>query len=275
MIANLADTPYCARLPRSGAHPSTCSNMPVTERPPLRDRRLQLRAGQVDVWALDMACVKEQELHDHLPILDFIELGRLDRLRTAMQCMQFVAGRVLLRRALSRYTQVRPHAWSFDAAATGRPFVAAPAEGAHLFYSLSHSEGLIALAVSLRPQIGIDVEPTARALPLDHLEHLLFSPAGARLAQDPGNRTPREAFIAHRCLQGALLKARGAGFEELLGSFEFDIKGSEATLRCHPELDPSPDSWWLRFLDISEPHTVAVAARDHHAVRIFRSAGFP
>ena len=56
-------------------------------------------------------------------------------------------GRALVRTVLSRYVAVRPEAWEFSYNPHGKPSVAGPGEPG-LEFNLSHTEGVVVLAVS-------------------------------------------------------------------------------------------------------------------------------
>jgi phosphopantetheinyl transferase len=83
----------------------------------------------------------------------FSHMGR----RTA-----FIASRALLREAMSEATGgvVPAAAWSFEAGALGKPIVSGPA-GLNLRFSLSYTETMVAIAVSQKFELGVDIETVA------------------------------------------------------------------------------------------------------------------
>jgi 4'-phosphopantetheinyl transferase len=71
----------------------------------------------------------------------------------------YVASRGLLRGALTAASKgvVPPSAWEFGMGAYGKPYVIAP-EGAQMRFSLSYTATLIAVAVSQKYELGVDIE---------------------------------------------------------------------------------------------------------------------
>src|SRR3982074_2092968 len=62
---------------------------------------------------------------------------------------QYIFAHGLLRLALSSFVpQIEPSDWSFVTNRYGRPFIAAPAIARTIYFSLSHTEGCVACAVS-------------------------------------------------------------------------------------------------------------------------------
>jgi phosphopantetheinyl transferase len=87
------------------------------------------------------------------------EAARAEEIGHANRRSAYVASRGLLRATLTAFADgvIPPAAWSFSTGAHGKPFVAAP-EGAGLRFSLSYTSTLIAIAVSRRFELGVDVE---------------------------------------------------------------------------------------------------------------------
>src|SRR3954470_7709872 len=70
---------------------------------------------------------------------------------------EYLITRALCRTVLSRYADVAPTDWQFQANQWGRPEIALPAAG-HLCFNLSNTRGLVVCAVALEGDIGVDVE---------------------------------------------------------------------------------------------------------------------
>src|SRR5262249_29379167 len=127
---------------------------------------------------------------------------------TQHQCL---VTRALVRTTLSRYAEVAPASWRFDANEYGRPALARGQCGLDLRFNLSHAHGLVACAVALGRAVGIDVEWNRR--PPSMLEDVdqFFSPTelGDLAALPPAARVER--FFQVWTLKESYIKAHGKG----------------------------------------------------------------
>src|SRR5262245_37667944 len=117
----------------------------------------------IHVWHVSPDKVPPGALHKHC--LDWLtppEKARRSRLRTERLRHEFLVTRVLCRVVLSHYAPVAPPAWRFRAGTRGKPAIARPSRFASLRFNLTHTEGLIACAVTRAGEVGIDAEDISR-----------------------------------------------------------------------------------------------------------------
>jgi 4'-phosphopantetheinyl transferase len=166
----------------------------------------------------------------------------------------------LLRFALSNWAPVvAPADWSFVVDRHGRPFVAAPDIAKPVYFSLSHTEGCVACAISRVETVGLDVErmedrgslwETARhAFAADEIATL------RRLA--PGEFFDR--FFDYWTLKEAYLKARGLGLSLPLDQFAIRLSGDQIAISFTGEIDDDPGRWHFTSRSPSPEHRLAVA----------------
>lgn len=171
----------------------------------------------VDVWIEDPARLW-RELAGNLGVLDEDERRRHDALRFEADRVLFGSAHVFLRHVLSRYAPDRPPAnWRFDLEAHGRPRVrAAQASGSArgLRFSLSHTEGLVAVAVARDCEVGVDVERIHRPVDLPLIAPSLLSGSERRWFAALSPEQQRTVFFNMWTLKEAVLKARGVGIAE-------------------------------------------------------------
>lgn len=137
------------------------------------------------------------------------EQARAARLRTPQARAQFVAGRAVLRAALTRHGGGAPADWRFRADALGR--LRLDAADQPFVFSLSHMPGLVACALARQGEIGVDVEAIDAPGDLLAMARVAFgAPEVAALARLDG-AARREAFLATWTLKEAYVKARGLG----------------------------------------------------------------
>lgn len=220
--------------------------------------------GDGDVWLVDTSSLEDRWLDDYLQLIDDEERTRWSRFRDVDAQRQFLIGRALLRTSLSRYTDVHPTAWRFNADRFGKPSIAAPSRGVGIAFNLSHTRGLVACAVALgsSARIGVDVERADRVVDHAALAGRVLTPVEA----DDVHRAPEglhgERFLAYWTLKEAYLKARGLGLSLPLDSFSFELSSVHPRITFGPSCPDDPDRWAFRRFAPTAAHLLAVAWRD-------------
>lgn len=98
-------------------------------------------------------------MDDLFALLSDAERERAAGISHTIRRNAYAASRALLRATLTAASKgvVPPSAWEFGAGPHGKPYVTAP-EGMTLHFSLSYTTTLIAIAVSPRLELGVDIE---------------------------------------------------------------------------------------------------------------------
>jgi 4'-phosphopantetheinyl transferase len=124
-----------------------------------------------------------------------------------------------LRARLSRRaTGIAPAKWRFGATAHGKPFLLSPLTGIN--FSLSHTRGMVALAIATGRDVGVDVESFLKPRDALKVAERFFAPEEAALIRsesDPVSQS--EVFFAIWTLKEAVVKADGRGLARGLDSF--------------------------------------------------------
>ncbi|QLQ31751.1 MAG: hypothetical protein HZT40_09270 [Candidatus Thiothrix singaporensis] len=113
-------------------------------------------------------------------VLDATERSRAAAFRFEPDRNLYVAAHVFLRHTLSRHAPIAPAEWRFSANAYGKPFITNPGHTS-LQFNLSHTDGLIACAISQGQAVGVDVE---QCKPMPDLDNLCRYALSAREAED-------------------------------------------------------------------------------------------
>lgn len=141
------------------------------------------------------------------------ERARCDRILRDAPRDEARVSRALCRTVLGRLLGVPPGAIALTVGPHGRPHMAdAPARP--LDFNVSHSEGLVACAVS-GSTLGVDVEDTTRLVELDPVAAISFSRDELVGYRALSGDARRERFFALWTAKEAYLKARGVGLGEL------------------------------------------------------------
>jgi 4'-phosphopantetheinyl transferase len=182
------------------------------------------------------------------------------RFTSDRRAREYVFAHALVRAALSRLApEVAPAAWRFARSRNGRPFISYP-RSEPLHFSLSHTDGFVACAVSCCERVGIDVEATDRPASYLEIARTFFSPSElADLTSLPPARQ-KDRFFDYWTLKEAYAKARGMGFQLPLDAFAFHV-GPEGKLGISfsRDLRDDPESWCFSQVSPTPRHRLAVA----------------
>jgi 4'-phosphopantetheinyl transferase len=175
---------------------------------------------------------------------------------------RFVIGRALARTMLSELGQAPPHAWPFVIDEHGRPELAErPAGAPDLRFNLTHTEGLVACAVTIGREVGIDVECIGRRMTHDVPERFFSPREVADLRALPADDQDT-VFFDYWTLKEAYIKARGLGLALPLRQFTFiRTPGRGPTIAFAPDLHDDPASWQFAQFWPTPDHRMAVAVR--------------
>jgi 4'-phosphopantetheinyl transferase len=173
----------------------------------------------------------------------------------------FLLGKALSRTLLGRYFDVPATEWRFVSTALGKPHIDWPESTRSLQFSLSHTEGLVACAVTWQRAVGIDVEHTGRVLEWDLVAHQFAPEEYQQLMRRPQHKR-QEAFFALWTLKEAYAKACGLGLSRGLNGCRFELAEDCSVRSAYPDRG---NATWTFFCPIlSREHRVAVAA-EHSA----------
>ncbi|MEX6507230.1 4'-phosphopantetheinyl transferase superfamily protein [Jiella sp. M17.18] len=207
------------------------------------------RSGEITVWLTDLDAVDAAAATAYERMLDADERRRFERYKVEGARREYLVGRALVRTTLSRIADVAPADWRFAANRYGRPAIAP--EQAHLapglVFNLSHTRGLVALAVGRSCDLGIDVEMIARESAIHDLAGRYFAPSEAAYAWAAEGAELTERFFAFWTLKEAYIKARGMGLALPLDGFAYDIRGEGPPTIAFTDACPDNPARW-RFL---------------------------
>jgi len=216
---------------------------------------------RVDVWT---ATTEEagRHLQEYRTLLTADETARAERFWRDADRARFVIARALVRTMLSRYVSVPPHGWRLRIEAHGRPEIDnLPPSAPDLRFNLSHTEGLVACAVTVGRDVGIDVEWVQRTLTHDVADRFFSEQESADLRALPKDEQPM-VFFDYWTLKEAYIKARGLGLALPLGQFTFHRPPGKAPhISFAPELHDDPSSWQFAQFWPTRDHRMAVAVR--------------
>jgi 4'-phosphopantetheinyl transferase len=210
------------------------------------NRIIPLTPAEIHLWLAFYDEITEQRLHSaYRELLNPAEKEQESRFYFARDRRRYLVTRALARTVLSRYTPLHPKEWVFSANAYGRPeIVNAQARDAGLSFNISHTHSLIALVVTKRRALGVDVENfRAREVSLDIADRFFAPQEVAALAATPPQRQ-QYRFFEYWTFKEAYIKARGMGLSLPLDKFSFHYPDDHAVeIAIHPELADDSSRW--------------------------------
>lgn len=161
-------------------------------------------------------------------ILTAGEKAAFSRITSPRRRVSYIAGRVLIRAALSCYSGVSARNITPEYAAGGKPS-ARGAGGAA--FSLAHTDGLAALALRRGGAVGVDAEPAQRRMPLRLPEsRYLHSLERNILTELSCQKEQARVFTRIWIAKEALLKMTGDGLAYGAGRFAALPDGRNGTI---------------------------------------------
>jgi 4'-phosphopantetheinyl transferase len=221
--------------------------------------RRELAVGQVDVWLAAPDRISADELRGYERLMSADEHARWTRFVVPKPRLQHLVARALLRTTLSRYVDVAPAQWQFDTNGYGRPHVAAPTLACDLRFNISHTDGLVAVAVTNGREIGVDVENVTRSRDISQLAASVFAPAELATLKQTAEPDRPDVFFAFWTLKEAYIKARGMGLALKLDGFAFDLSGAHPRVSFNDRCPDDPSRWQFRRYLPTATHALAVA----------------
>jgi 4'-phosphopantetheinyl transferase len=205
----------------------------------------------LDVWFWE---VQDGDSAKLWPLLTDDEKARAGRFFRKVDRERWVAARGRLRQLLGDFMGADPAGIVFEAGANGRPFVASNAAPS---FNLSHTDRFVALAISPKAEVGLDIE-AVRPIADDEIAWALSPSERKQLAQVP-DAARLQSFFRFWTLKESFMKGTGLGASLPLHDFDFALEGSRL-LRVAG--NPDATVQWRFAEAVPTPGTrLAVAAR--------------
>lgn len=238
----------------------------------LHQATLPLSVIQTDVWITHLDEADSPALlARYRALMSSDELARADRFLVEHARTQHIVTRALVRTVLSHYEPTSAQDWRFELNSHGRPSIA-PNDGASppsLRFNLSHTDKLVACAVTRDAEIGVDVEAVdRRVLHRSEIAERHFASDEVRELLALPQALQAERFFEYWTLKEAYIKARGKGLAIPLGGFAYRLQhpGSVA-LSTAPALDDDAARWALWLYRPSSRHMLALC-REHRGLNL-------
>src|SRR5262245_53272653 len=216
---------------------------------------------------LSLLCVRcrpttaltDEDSANDVRLLDAQERETCQRFLAREDRRDYAAAHALLRRTLtSLQPSHQPHEWRFARNAHGKPRLSPEnVKGRPLRFSLTHTRGYVACAVSPVAEVGIDAECRSHINDLDMLMAGICA-AEEQAQVDAVPASARAALFLDFCaLKEAYAKACGTGIAMKLADIAFDLRAPATILAA---FEPAVmGAWWFGLFRPSLESRIALA----------------
>jgi 4'-phosphopantetheinyl transferase len=222
---------------------------------------LALSSDRVDIWLLftDSVAAASELTVCYQNLLTVQETEKAARFYFAKDAHSYLLTRALVRTTMSRYVPIAAADWRFEPDRHGRPMIVNRHEQLrHLSFNISHTDGLIILAVTSGNAIGVDTECTRRQIPLEVADSC-FSPREIAVLGKMPQSMRHRGCLELWTFKESYVKARGMGLSIPLDKFSFDPGASDdGAVHFEDAFDDSPSRWAFYQFRPSEDHTAAL-----------------
>jgi 4'-phosphopantetheinyl transferase len=230
---------------------------------PSSSQKLVASSHNIDVWLAFYNEISDSRLHaEYRKLLTDEERGKEFRFYFPDDQRRYLVTRAMVRTILSRYLPVAATDWRFSNNPYGRPEIANIArEDCGLYFNISHTRGLIALAVTQHRELGVDVENVrTRDVSIEIADRFFARAEVAELAAVLPERQ-QDRFFEYWTFKESYIKARGMGLSIPLGQFSFHYPHERAVhIEIQPELGDDANRWSFWQYRPTPEHLLAVCA---------------
>jgi 4'-phosphopantetheinyl transferase len=219
---------------------------------------------QIDLWlARPEAANDSYLLSQYKELMTEEERARASQFHLSRDCDRYIVTRALVRTTLSRYASVHPSEWIFTPNIYGRPQVAVKDTLARrIAFNVSHTMGLVVLAVRWERSVGVDVENAhGRNGAWEDLGYQFFAPLEREALKAVPADSRSKRFFEYWTLKESYVKARGYGLSLPLDSFSMIFSGQGSIkLLIDPLNNDDVSHWYLWQCWPTQEHVIALCA---------------
>lgn len=228
---------------------------------------MNLGGDEIHLWMSFERPADEPALTRLTSILQPGECARLDAAHSAETRMRMLAARAMQRTVLASYAaDIEPASLRFVNGEFGKPALAPEFDSLGLHFNVTHTEGLVAIAVSRHRDIGLDAENVNARTTALRLARRYFTAEEARnLEALPLARQPLR-FYSLWTLKESWMKATGRGVGAGLDNASFSLDDEHQVQGLSFAAYDASD-WRFWQYTPSKEHVMALALRAPGATR--------
>ena len=219
----------------------------------------ELSESTVDIWSFPTKASRHVvATFERLLVPE--ERDRAVRFRFHHRYSSFVIARGALRHLLGHYLNCNPAKVSLVYGLKGKPVVEPPSS---LQFNMTHSSDLAVIALTLRREIGVDVEQIRPLPDMQQIAKNFFCPEEASEVMSFPKTERERAFFLCWTRKEAYIKAIGDGLSAPLGSFRVTMHPDRPARFLHVQHNETEaKAWTLHDLQVAVGYAAALAYRD-------------
>ncbi|ROT45757.1 4'-phosphopantetheinyl transferase superfamily protein [Pusillimonas sp. NJUB218] len=202
-----------------------------------------------------VAPVPAQIAPEWLLRLSEAELARAERFVRLPDRLSYLAAHILLQVALDTYCAEQAR-WRYATDRYGKPYLVSPRQDIH--FNLSHTDGYVAVALSRRGPVGVDIESDTRAGALREMDAAWLSPEEISVLTALTPEAQDAQRVAWWVAKEALIKAVGLGLRIALPTVV--LGGSPIQPTRLPDAFAQPHEAWQVYVKAGFGYRIGVAA---------------
>lgn len=239
------------------------------------DRNIASQCGAVDCYVMegDLSLFRSFNA-SRLGVLSSVDAPIVRADGNGNEQTYRIAARILLRCALSQYTAEHctrsrlPEQWKFHTLPEGKPIIEPGSLDYSLDFNVTHTEGLIAVAISRQCEVGIDAEKKPSIISPEMYPSILSPRERVFVEQLPAEDQVNEVLFRWT-IKEACVKADGRGLQINVNGIEVSTDNSELRLTGKGALRGSVSDWSVYDVaDIVPSHFVSLAVLSSRGSRL-------
>lgn len=202
-------------------------------------------------------------LEQYKNLLNHEERDQQKRFHFAKHRHQYLLTRAMVRSVLSLYADdIKPEKWEFKKNDYGKPFISNSPLKIPLHFNISHTDGLIVMAVSLNHNIGVDIEYLPRPGKMLDIASSFFSPSEVKELFELPVEKQRNRFFDLWTLKEAYIKACGMGLSIPLNHFSYSFSSQgKISIGFAPERNDQPELWQFWQIHPNTNYKISMALK--------------
>jgi 4'-phosphopantetheinyl transferase len=185
--------------------------------------------------------------------------------------LNYIFAHGVLRQILGAYIDRPPGEIQFRHNAYGKPFLLEAGERERTQFNMSHSHGIVLVALTLDRRIGADVEQLRTLDSFPAIAQSNFTTQERAYISGFPPEQQQDAFYKCWTRKEAFIKAVGKGLSIPLNTFDASIpEGQPGRRITAPKEAPDVESWWLSDLSAPEGYAGAVAVEQQFDRLVYR-----
>jgi len=207
--------------------------------------------GQIDVWLLLSADYLSRQ-DSLLNCLNGQERCRAQKKKIPSKKFEYILAQAALRCVLAQVLGIKHDEVSYQRGHKGKPALSALHERPDLHFNISHSSGMMLIAISAAGEVGVDLEGINTSTSIDLVSRRAFSQRECVDLQKPDGRRTSSVFFSALDLQrgGGQMFWRWNSFRNVKIQHHFSIRrkcknhrSARTAIKSHDVFDITSAAW--------------------------------